>query len=50
MFNKISFLTALTSITIIPISLSISVVTSNENVESILKVFILVVFFASLFI
>ncbi|PFX61591.1 2-acyl-glycerophospho-ethanolamine acyltransferase [Bacillus wiedmannii] len=48
-FTKISFFTALTSITIIPISLYMSVMTSNENIESILKVFISVVFFTSLF-
>lgn len=49
MFTKISFLTALTSTTILPISLYMLAMTSNENIVSILKVFISVTFFASLF-
>ncbi|MCU5331531.1 2-acyl-glycerophospho-ethanolamine acyltransferase [Bacillus wiedmannii] len=48
-FTKISFLIALTSITILPISLYMLAMTSNENIVSILKVFISVTFFASLF-
>ncbi|MGG1195709.1 2-acyl-glycerophospho-ethanolamine acyltransferase [Bacillus thuringiensis] len=48
-FTKISFLIALATISIIPISLCISVLTSNANVEPILKVFISVTFWASLF-
>ncbi|EEL25615.1 2-acyl-glycerophospho-ethanolamine acyltransferase [Bacillus cereus Rock1-15] len=49
MFTTISFLTALTSIIILPISLYMLAMTSNENVVSTLKVFISVTFFASLF-
>ncbi|TNP14158.1 2-acyl-glycerophospho-ethanolamine acyltransferase [Bacillus tropicus] len=48
-FTKISFLTALTSITILPISLYMLAMNSNENLASILKVSISVTFFASLF-
>ena len=48
-FTTISFLTALTSITILPISLYMLAMTSNENIVSILKGFITFTFFASLF-
>ncbi|WP_257140373.1 hypothetical protein [Bacillus wiedmannii] len=43
-FTTISFLTALTSITILPISLYMLAMTSNENIVSILKGFITVTF------
>lgn len=49
MFTKISFFTALATIIVIPTSLFISSITSDESVESILSIFILLAFFASLF-
>ncbi|PFE01308.1 2-acyl-glycerophospho-ethanolamine acyltransferase [Bacillus cereus] len=48
-FTKISFFTALTTIIVIPTSLFISSITSDESVESILSVFISLAFFTSLF-
>lgn len=47
-FTKVSFFTALVAIIFIPISVYISTGTSNENVESILQVFALAAFYATL--
>lgn len=47
-FTKISFFTALATIIVIPTSLYISSKTSDESVESILRVFTSLAFYVSL--
>lgn len=47
-FTEISFFTALVTIIVIPTSLYISLKTSAESMESILRVFTSLAFFASL--
>lgn len=48
-FTKISISTALAAIIIIPPSVYVSSITTNESAESILRVFALIAFLASVF-